>query len=298
MRCSKCSYISFDHFSSCSKCGTDLSGLAEQFQGTSVDVQVPFFLGSAVEHIANDDFGFSIADDGFAGHDSGQKESVDLDFAAAEPAAAEPAFELDFSVAAPAAEEKPPEIDFTVETPVAEEETSIEFNPAGAAAPEPEIEAAGPAEIAFPAEEEEKAIEFRAVSAAEETVPLADTAAAGEDDDFDFLDGLDSIDLSDLSPPSDTADLGDLFADDGDSMAQSLDDVLGDLPEESSSGSEAAQEEIKLDFDLADESPGLELSLDTEPAPERPAATKEPATEKPRESGLGEIKLSMEREDD
>lgn len=48
MRCPSCGYISFDHFASCSKCESDLTGTADIFRGTTTDAEVPFFLGSVV----------------------------------------------------------------------------------------------------------------------------------------------------------------------------------------------------------------------------------------------------------
>ena len=48
MRCPKCGYISFDHMSSCSKCGRDISELATELQGTSIKADTPTFLGGAI----------------------------------------------------------------------------------------------------------------------------------------------------------------------------------------------------------------------------------------------------------
>ncbi|OGQ95952.1 MAG: hypothetical protein A2521_02790 [Deltaproteobacteria bacterium RIFOXYD12_FULL_57_12] len=48
MRCPKCSYISFDHLSACTKCGRDLSEVAKMVHGTAVQVEPPLFLGSAL----------------------------------------------------------------------------------------------------------------------------------------------------------------------------------------------------------------------------------------------------------
>ena len=52
MRCPKCSYISFDHLLSCSKCGKDLSSIVEQLHGSSVQGEVPQFLGTARADLA------------------------------------------------------------------------------------------------------------------------------------------------------------------------------------------------------------------------------------------------------
>ncbi len=48
MRCSKCGFISFDHLLSCAKCGKDLSEVASELQGTSIKVDPPMFLSSAL----------------------------------------------------------------------------------------------------------------------------------------------------------------------------------------------------------------------------------------------------------
>jgi len=46
MLCPKCGYISFDNLTSCSKCQNDLSTIKEELQGTTVQVEKNFFLGS------------------------------------------------------------------------------------------------------------------------------------------------------------------------------------------------------------------------------------------------------------
>jgi hypothetical protein len=48
MRCPKCGYISFDRQKSCGKCSGDLTVVAEQVQGTGVNIVPPFFLGRAL----------------------------------------------------------------------------------------------------------------------------------------------------------------------------------------------------------------------------------------------------------
>ena len=48
MRCPKCSFISFDHLTSCTKCGRDISELAVELQGTSIKTEAPMFLSGAL----------------------------------------------------------------------------------------------------------------------------------------------------------------------------------------------------------------------------------------------------------
>lgn len=48
MRCPKCGYISFDHLSSCSNCSRDLTALAEELHGTSIETDLSLFLGSVI----------------------------------------------------------------------------------------------------------------------------------------------------------------------------------------------------------------------------------------------------------
>ena len=52
MRCPKCGFISFDHLTSCAKCGRDISEVASELQGTSIKVETPMFLGGALAALA------------------------------------------------------------------------------------------------------------------------------------------------------------------------------------------------------------------------------------------------------
>ena len=52
MRCPKCSCISFDHLLTCSKCGRDLSSIANELHGTSVQVEAPQLLSPAFEALS------------------------------------------------------------------------------------------------------------------------------------------------------------------------------------------------------------------------------------------------------
>jgi len=53
MRCPKCGFISFDHLTSCSKCGKDIAEVASELQGTSINVEAPMFLGTALASYAD-----------------------------------------------------------------------------------------------------------------------------------------------------------------------------------------------------------------------------------------------------
>jgi len=52
MRCPKCGFISFDHLTSCAKCGRDISEVASDLQGTSIKVESPMFLSGALSALA------------------------------------------------------------------------------------------------------------------------------------------------------------------------------------------------------------------------------------------------------
>ena len=58
MRCPKCGFISFDHLSSCAKCGRDISETASELQGTSIKVESPMFLGGALATLAGQEDSF------------------------------------------------------------------------------------------------------------------------------------------------------------------------------------------------------------------------------------------------
>jgi hypothetical protein len=90
MRCPKCGFISFDHLTSCAKCGRDISETASELQGTSIKVETPMFLGGALaalaergesfeEHDLDTGIDFAMeAED--TGEESGEMSSADVDF--------------------------------------------------------------------------------------------------------------------------------------------------------------------------------------------------------------------------
>jgi len=53
MRCPKCGFISFDHLTTCNKCGKDITDVAAELQGTTVKVDSPMFLSSALAAFAD-----------------------------------------------------------------------------------------------------------------------------------------------------------------------------------------------------------------------------------------------------
>ncbi len=55
MRCTKCSFISFDDLSACAKCANDLSKLSKDLNGTCTETRLEFFLGSAIQTPVTDE---------------------------------------------------------------------------------------------------------------------------------------------------------------------------------------------------------------------------------------------------
>ena len=88
MRCPKCGFISFDHLTSCAKCGKDIADTASELQGTSINIEAPMFLSGALaayaerqESFADQGMGFDV-DDG-------------IDFSMEDKSAAEEAIAVD-----------------------------------------------------------------------------------------------------------------------------------------------------------------------------------------------------------
>lgn len=140
MRCPKCGFISFDHLTSCAKCGRDVSQVAAELQGTSIKVETPMFLSEALA-------AFSESGESFEEHameaEVGQDVDFDMEMEAEteEPAemagAAEGEVDFSFEDEAPgmaaaeepaveATEESFEELDF-VEAAEEEEEGGLEF---------------------------------------------------------------------------------------------------------------------------------------------------------------------------
>ena len=136
MRCPKCGFISFDHLTSCAKCGKDIADVASELQGTSINVETPMFLSGALaayadrgEPFAGQGMGFDV--------EEGIDFSMDEQSIAQEPietAEAEGDVDVSFAdereeVDIRMAEEEPEKaVDFTIEAE-AEAEAEVEAEP-------------------------------------------------------------------------------------------------------------------------------------------------------------------------
>ena len=168
MRCPKCGFISFDHLTSCAKCGRDVSETASELQGTSIKTELPMFLGTALAAYSEREESFedhameSEVDDGidFSMDEEGAEEEV-VEMAAEEEEAVDFSFEeeeeveADISLAEAEAEEaagtgEVEEADFTLEA-----EAEEEVEPEAAADSFEELDFMGPAD-----EEEDGGLEF------------------------------------------------------------------------------------------------------------------------------------------
>jgi uncharacterized OB-fold protein len=133
MRCPKCGFISFDHLSSCSKCGRDISEVASELQGTSIKVETPMFLSGALAAFSESEESFeehTMEDDVAGGIDFNMEEEAlemvyvneDDDFSSEEEGADISLAEAEAGEAAGIAEE---DVDIELEAE-AEEEPSLE----------------------------------------------------------------------------------------------------------------------------------------------------------------------------
>jgi len=123
MRCPKCGFISFDHLTSCAKCGKDIADVASELQGTSINVEAPMFLSGALAAYA--DRGEPFADQGMGFDvDEGIDFSMDEQSIAQEPIeTAEAEGDVDVSFAGEreevdismAEDETEEAVDFTIE---------------------------------------------------------------------------------------------------------------------------------------------------------------------------------------
>jgi hypothetical protein len=122
MRCPKCGFISFDHLTSCAKCGKDIAEVASELQGTSIKVATPMFLSTALASFAD-------REESFEEHAMESEVSAGIDFSMEEDMVSGEALEMagagadiDFSFEAEEAEEASggevqaeEEADFTIE---------------------------------------------------------------------------------------------------------------------------------------------------------------------------------------
>jgi hypothetical protein len=97
MRCPKCGFISFDHLTSCAKCGRDIGQVAAELQGTTIKVETPMFLSGALA--AFSESGGSFDEHAMEGDiDQGVDFDMEMETEGEEPATvAEAEAEIDFS---------------------------------------------------------------------------------------------------------------------------------------------------------------------------------------------------------
>ena len=159
MRCPKCGFISFDHLTSCAKCGKDIAEVASELQGTSINVETPMFLSEALAAYAE-------RQEPFAGHGAfepgeGIDFSMEEESAAGEPiemAAEEEGVDISFEDKAEKAE-----ISMAVEgSEEAAEEAAVDFTIEPEAETEVEAEAESFEELDFlgTVDDEEGGLEF------------------------------------------------------------------------------------------------------------------------------------------
>ena len=132
MRCPKCGFISFDHLTSCTKCGKDIADVASELQGTSINVETPMFLSGALAAYAE-------RQESFGGHGIGFDVGEGVDFSMEDESAVQEPIEMaegDEGVDISFAEDKEAvdismddeeeAVDFTIE---AEAEAEVEAEP-------------------------------------------------------------------------------------------------------------------------------------------------------------------------
>ena len=157
MRCPKCGFISFDHLTSCAKCGRDVSETASELQGTSIKTELPMFLGTALAAYSEREGSFedqameSEVDEGidFSMEEEGAEEEV-VEMAAEEEEAGDFSFDEEAEADISLTEAEAEEVDFTLEAEVEEE-----VEPEPAADSFEELDFMGAAD-----EEEEGVLEF------------------------------------------------------------------------------------------------------------------------------------------
>ena len=158
MRCPKCGFISFDHLTSCAKCGKDIAEVASELQGTSIKVETPMFLSPALAAFAD-------REESFEEHAMEAEVEEGIDFSMEdEPVAEEAAAmagaeeEIDFSF-----EEEEGEADMSLAEAEAEEaketggaDFALETEAEEEAAPEEQEESFEELDFMGPADEEEE----------------------------------------------------------------------------------------------------------------------------------------------
>lgn len=180
MRCPKCGFISFDHLTSCAKCGKDIAEVASELQGTSIKVETPMFLNTALASFAERESTFeeqameAEADAGidFAMEETGSEEGIQMGGAAED---------IDFSFEA--------EEEGVGAGPAAGTEETSEYSLEAEAAPEAsdqsfeELDFMGAVE-----EEDEGGLEFDLEDFIDDMDSDKSQAAGSDDVDIDFDD--------------------------------------------------------------------------------------------------------------
>jgi len=200
MRCPKCGFISFDHLTSCTKCGKDIAEVASELQGTSIKLETPMFLSAALAGYGDREGSFEEIS-----METEVEEGVDISM--------ETEFEegVDISMEDEPVEQEAPEmagteadIDFSIEEDEAKPDSSF-FG-------EKVEEAGAPVSFDVDAEVEEEA----RPKAAEKTLEDLDFMGVPDDDEggleFDLEDFLEDMDED--KPKSSGADDVDLDLDD------------------------------------------------------------------------------------
>jgi hypothetical protein len=200
MRCPKCGFISFDHLTSCTKCGKDIAEVASELQGTSIKLETPMFLSAALAGYGDREGSFEEIS-----METEVEEGVDISM--------ETEFEegVDISMEDEPVEQEAPEmagteadIDFSIEEDEAKTDSSF-FG-------EKVEEAGAPVSFDVDAEVEEEA----RPKAAEKTLEDLDFMGVPDDDEggleFDLEDFLEDMDED--KPKSSGADVVDLDLDD------------------------------------------------------------------------------------
>jgi len=200
MRCPKCGFISFDHLTSCTKCGKDIAEVASELQGTSIKLETPMFLSAALAGYGDREGSF-------------EEISMETEFEEGVDISMETEFEegVDISMEDEPVEQEAPEmagteadIDFSIEEDEAKTDSSF-FG-------EKVEEAGAPVSFDVDAEVEEEA----RPKAAEKTLEDLDFMGVPDDDEggleFDLEDFLEDMDED--KPKSSGADDVDLDLDD------------------------------------------------------------------------------------
>jgi hypothetical protein len=178
MRCPKCGFISFDHLTSCAKCGKDVSAVASELQGTSINVETPMFLSGALAAYAD-------RQESFGEHGMGFEADEGIDFSMEEEGVAAESFEMaeDEEAVDISFDEDQADADISMDVQEAEgnvaEEEAVDFTV------EPEVQEEADIEVVVePEQDDESFEELDFMGGAEEEGGL----------EFDLDDFIDEVD--------------------------------------------------------------------------------------------------------